>query len=268
MRTLYLSTGNGLTVKADGPSLWIEERGRAGRRVPIRLVERVIVSGNVMMESAVITLLADNSIPISFITGRGRVVISTTPMERSDRALRERIEKLRTTPWGVSRVKDWLRARRSHFRMETLRRFNPSLHDLFSTEGFREDLYRKWLRRAAPSGGVVFNVVKGILHTFIVGRLERLGLDPHAGLVKKEDFGLVKDFLYALTGEVERQVVQFFAGRRRTDHLLTHSGGRPDLTREGMRDVILRFENQKERVLCGIDLLLDDLFTIMRELGI
>lgn len=268
MRTLYLSKRQDLTVRTDGPSLWIEEKGKAGRRIPLRLIGRVVVSGNILLESDVLILLAENNIPVSFLTRRGTSMVSTIRVDSGEGVMRERVEKLKVVPWGIPRVKEWLSARRSYFRMETLKRFNPVLHRRFSTEGFREDLYRRWLHRVAPGGGVVFRVVRGILYTCILERLQDIGFDPHSGFIHREDFGLVKDFLYALAGEMERHVIQFFYRSNGMDHLLTFSDGQSHLTDEGMKDVVFRFENQRERIYCAIDLLLDDLFTLMREVGV
>ncbi len=52
-RTLYLNENKGLTVLRDGPSVWIKEDGKAGRRIPARLVGRVVVIGNLRLEAGV-----------------------------------------------------------------------------------------------------------------------------------------------------------------------------------------------------------------------
>ena len=78
-RTLYLNEKKGLEVLRDGPSVWVKEDGVAGRRIPARLIEHVIIMGNVRLDAGVITLFTENNIPITFMNNKGNEVALTIP---------------------------------------------------------------------------------------------------------------------------------------------------------------------------------------------
>ena len=70
-KTLYLAENQTLRVRRDGPSLWVHQSNSAGQRVPARLVRRAIVVGNVALDSASLTLLAQRGVPVTLLDRRG-----------------------------------------------------------------------------------------------------------------------------------------------------------------------------------------------------
>src|SRR6516165_10463249 len=70
-KTLYLSENEKLRIKRDGPSLWVEQPNCAGQRVPARLVCRAVVLGNVTLDTASLTLLAQRGVPITLLDRNG-----------------------------------------------------------------------------------------------------------------------------------------------------------------------------------------------------
>lgn len=79
MRTLYLNENDNLNIQLDGLSLWIKEDGK-GQRIPFRLVNEVIVSGNVKLETKAISLFAHQGAPVVFLDKSGTFhTIATAP---------------------------------------------------------------------------------------------------------------------------------------------------------------------------------------------
>jgi len=63
-RTLYLFENDGITATLDGPSLWIERPLKAGQRIPLRLISRVFLVGEIKISSTAILALAEHNIPL------------------------------------------------------------------------------------------------------------------------------------------------------------------------------------------------------------
>jgi len=271
MRTLYLNGERRITVRGDGPSLLIHERQRAGRRVPLRLIGQVIIRGNVTLESNVITLLAAHGVPVSFLTGRGEVTATALPLDADSILIRERVERLSMSAKGTARVMDWLRAGRMNGEYDLVQEFFPSHIRAICRNGLREEDYREIreeLLLSIDSKGmidVVSRVIGGLFHELMLKRICDLGLDPHRGfLCRHQNFAFAKDLCYVLGAERDRQLLQFFRGRR-VGNLLEMERGRWVVNGEGMKNIVVRFENHKKRVLELVDVLLSDFFDILRE---
>ncbi|MFN3531862.1 MAG: CRISPR-associated endonuclease Cas1, partial [Candidatus Brocadia sp.] len=66
-RTLYLNENTTLNVIRDGPSIVVKEGKKSGRRVPARMIQRVIITGNIKLETSLITLFTQNNVPVTFL---------------------------------------------------------------------------------------------------------------------------------------------------------------------------------------------------------
>jgi CRISPR/Cas system-associated endonuclease Cas1 len=270
-RTLYLNENKHVTVFRDGPSIWVREEGRAGRRVPARLIGRVVIIGNVRLETDVITLFTDNDVPVTLMNRAGESAAVVMPyIERLPRYY-EKQKELLTEPERIQRVKDWMYSQRRRIELKVLRRLSKSVFESFAASGFSRKDYRAVVEKARAISDeqwqAVCNVVRMLLREMVVGYIVKIGLDPHIGILnRRHNFGLALDICYILDPEVHIQSIQFSRVARTNSYVTKERGGWA-VTPEGMRDIVHRFENQRERVKADIGLVLDNLFELMRELG-
>ena len=272
MRTLYLNGDRRYTVRRDGPSLWIGEQGRAGRRVPVRLVSRVIVTGRVTMESDVIPFLARSGVPVSFLSSRGDFVTTALPLEQPLTSLQERVQRLYHVRDGVARVRERLSARRQGFMVELLRNFLPHKVAFIGEKGLGENAYLRLVETIIPGDAgdhprAVRGILDGLFHELVLKEVVDTELDPHVGFVHRhENFAFVKDLCYALEAERDRQLILFFR-RPGWTRFTSRRAGHAGVNAEGMKDIAVRFENLREDVSAKTDMLLDDFFGVLREMG-
>jgi CRISPR/Cas system-associated endonuclease Cas1 len=79
-RTLYLNEGSSkLTVTRDGPSVLIKSDEIADRRIPVRLIGRVIIIGSVRLDADIITLFAEHNVPVIFMTRNSEESVVAIP---------------------------------------------------------------------------------------------------------------------------------------------------------------------------------------------
>lgn len=269
-RTLYLNENKQVTVYRDGPSIWVREEGRAGRRVPARLIGRVVIIGNVRLETDVITLFTDNDVPVTLMNRAGESAAVVMPyIERLPRYY-EQQKDLLAEPERIERVKDWMYAQRRRIELKVLRRLSKSVFESFAASGFSRKDYRMVIERARAVSDeqwqAVCSVLRMLLREMVVGYIVKIGLDPHLGILnRRHNFGLALDVCYVLDPEVQIQAIQFSRGARANGYL-TKEGSGWAVSPEGMKDIVHRFENQRERVKADIEMVLDNLFELIREL--
>ncbi len=270
-RTLYLNDSKGIYVRLDGPSLWIKEKFRAWRRVPLRLIGEVVIKGNIRMETGVITRLVGSGIPVTFLDTKNDLIATTLELDTTQTILRYRVERLRSSKNGNDRIREWLYARRKMFQIALIKRFCPHLRAIIDRKGIKEDIYKEYvgqLLSRVPDEEmieVVRCVIKGMFHELVLKKTLTLELNPHQGFLHPhENFGFVKDICHALVPEIERQIIQFFNSPNSL-HYLEKDGNRWVINREGMKNIAIRFENHKDRLKSLLDTLFEDFFSILRE---
>ncbi len=269
-RTLYLNDTAGLLVKKDGPSLWIVEKGRAGRRVPLRLIGEVVVRGNVRLDAGAITMLAENGVPVTFI-GRGKGSITTALMrDMPPTVFMAKVERLRRSGGGRARVVDMMESMRSNHQRRLLKELFPPRAEVIESRGLRESDYRTWLHTLIPScagrkgAEAIKGVLEGLFHECALKKVIDSGLDPHGGFIHlHSDFGFVKDICHVIEAERDRQLVRFFKSPVLDRHMVMKKGG-PVITGEGMRNIAVRFENRKGALLGMMDSVLVSFFEVLR----
>ncbi|MDI6890361.1 MAG: CRISPR-associated endonuclease Cas1 [Thermodesulfovibrionales bacterium] len=197
-RTLYLSENKGLRVFRDGPSIWIKEDGKAGRRIPARLVGRVIIIGNLSFEAGVITLFTENDIPVTFINHRGDVV---AVVMRYNNHLPRHYEEQKVfleTEENIDRFKSWLYAKRKEIQINVVKRLSKRVAGMFLAKGFREKDYRRIVEGFKPvvdeQWKVVSRMINNLFREMIIGCIAKADLDPHLGVLhRRHNFGLALD---------------------------------------------------------------------------
>jgi len=269
-RTVYLNERKGIRVRRDGPSLWIEERGRAGRRVPLRLIGQVVIRGNIRLDSGVITMLAAEGIPVTFLSA-GEDPVVALPADTDRARLRGRVERFRRSRRGVEAVRQLFCARKRTLETGLIRRLLPEAAALVGEKGLRERDYhaivdflvdraggRAAVRAARP-------VIRGLFHELVLRMVLDEGFDPHRGFFEGgRDFSLVKDILFAVSSEMDRQAIRF-ARSRALERFVSGTDDRRRLTHEGYRNIVVRFENARGRTERVVGSLLDDFLDLLRR---
>jgi CRISPR/Cas system-associated endonuclease Cas1 len=268
-RTLYLNECRGLRVVRDGPSVWIRRLDRAGQRVPARLISRVVIIGNVKLDSGVITLFTDHDVPVVFMRYSGDETAVAIPYNhRLAKHYREQ-QVFLDGPEHTERYIAWADTKRMFIQVETLNRiFKRAAGKL--RLGFGEGNYQMILSRLRPVDEEQWCVVAGIVNNLfrgmVIERLLKADLDPHLGVMhRRHNFGLALDICHIIGAESDIQAVQFFrcAGQK---SFVRKKGDTWTVTDEVMRDIIQRFENRRETLENLVEIIIDELFDLMREL--
>lgn len=205
-KTLYLCERSGMRVTRDGPSLWIEQPGRAGCRVPGRLIRQAVIVGNVAMDSGSLLLLAERGIPVLFLRRDGLPAAALWGLSGAVRQRSGRQRACADDPSSEERVRVWLRAWRRGRQAVLVRRVDPEAAARWRREGYRESDYARWLATrigAAPLSRSL-GFFRGALTELIAAEIAARGWDVHRGVVHKaEPLGLIKDFTDALEPDAQ-----------------------------------------------------------------
>jgi CRISPR/Cas system-associated endonuclease Cas1 len=269
-RTLYINHTNKPVVFRDGPSIWVKEKGKAGRRIPARLVGRVIIIGNVTLDSGTITLFTNKNIPITFMNNRSEESAVVIPYNhRLPDHYKEQMIFLDSDE-NIGRYEEWANAKRALLQLNLLRRYLPALAIKLEQRGFGEGNYQeilKGLRRVGEEQWLIANgVVSNIFKNMVIESVLRADLDPHIGVIhRRHNFGLALDICYIMGGEIDIQCLQFFRSAN-FDSLMFKDKGRWVVTNEGIKNIAHRFENKRKEMKEKVENIIDELFILMREL--
>ena len=241
----------------------VKEPGKAERRVPARLIGRVVIVGNIEMESGVVTLFAQQGTPVLFLDSKdSRPAITLLCDERGPQRWTRQHYLFRRPP-SSERFSMWLESRRRLSIIKTVRRLSPRLGKKFQREGFREKHYQALLKplgRNNPRWRVLVGMLRAMTLEFVIPFLERAKLDPHCGILHRgEDFGLALDFCWVLEPELHYQALRFFKDPSRRGGLPWRPQG------DEMREVIQRFENRKGYLSSEVQALVDEIIELMRQ---
>ncbi|MGD0489852.1 MAG: CRISPR-associated endonuclease Cas1 [Syntrophorhabdales bacterium] len=270
-RTLYLSEKHGVEIRRDGPSLWVRERGKAGYRVPARLVGRVVIMGNIRMDAGVISLFTEENIPVAFLNRQGRELAVCMPYNHRLARHYEEQKVLFRTEEHAKLFTQWLLAVRRSNQLETLKYLSDDKARVFSKIGFRErdyeDIVKSLLFDGDQQWRAARTVVEGLFHEMIIRSLLRADLDPHFGITnRRHNFALALEFAWALGGEIDLQTIRFLNAAHYTGVSWRSTDG-SIILKEGLKAVIERFEKRKKTVDRLIEAMIDDLFRLIREIG-
>lgn len=269
-KTLYLSESKNIEVLRDGPSIWVKEDGKAVRRIPARLIGRVVIIGNLRLEAGVITIFTENEVPVTLMNQRGEELAVIMRYNHHLPTHYEEQKLLLKTEGNIHRVKTWIISRRKAVQISIVKRLSKEHARRFYNHGFREKDYQSLLSKFKPSNNekwkTISNIVSNLFRELIIGCVMRAGLDPHLGvLYRRCNFSFALDICHILEAESDIQCIQFFKTSRNKNHILKDEKGWY-VSREGMKDIIQRFENRKRFLYMTVERLIDDIFEIMREL--
>jgi CRISPR/Cas system-associated endonuclease Cas1 len=270
-RTLYLSEKEKMTVITDGQSILVKEKAKADRRVPSRLIERVIIIGNVKLDSSSITLFTERSVPVTFLDNSGRVL--ATVMKYSENFRDRMAYQYRFVADGssLSEFREFAFSKRKNLMLYVIRDFNKTLWHIFVRKGFSEKDFRSFISKNIKADerdrNVVSSFISGLLHETALKIIIANEFDPHFGIINRgKNFGFVKDFLFMMDAEKERQLLMFFRNKQGKEILRKTSSGLL-IDEEFRLEIINRYENRLSLIKNEIEFIFDDFFKLIREVS-
>lgn len=207
-RTLYLHESPGLRVSRDGPSLWVTRPHTAGQRVPVRLIRRVLIAGNVTLDTESLMVFAERGVPVTLLSRDGFPVAhvwSAAPASIVRRARQAAaLEEPEVRDRMIALFRAWQRGRR----LVLASRLDPGTASRWRQCGMAPTEYEAWLVEQARVRDVPLRrrrLFHGMLETLALEAVGRAGWDPHLGVLQGTcPLGLVRDCVTALEAEGDR----------------------------------------------------------------
>lgn len=266
-KTLYLNENTALRVIRDGPSLVVKEEGKSGRRVPVRMIHRVVIAGNITLETGLITLFTEHNVPVTFLDKKGNQIAVTLPYRQYLPGHYQEQKIFFESDYHMKRFMTFLRAYRQRTQIDVLKRLLKKQElDHYITIGLREEEYQQTIDKATSPYHEAFHylrdAVSALFAEMVISRLIASGLDPHLGVMhRRQDFGLALDICHILGPEIDIQSVQFFHGKQEAGHRKNK-----EMSSEDRKAIAVRFENRKDAVAGMMEHIIDAIFELIREL--
>lgn len=266
-KTLYLCENKTLMVVRDGPSVLVKEEGKADRRVPARMIQRVVISGNIRLDTGLITMFTDNNVPVTMFDRSGNRIAVVLPCRQRlpERGTEQKI--FLESEYHIKRYMTFLRAHRHGIQINVLKRLlKKQIPDAYITVGLKEDDYRHAIENAitaqSPGFQQIHRIVSALFMEMIVRKLITSGLDLHRGVMhRRRDFGLALDICHALGPEMDIQSIQFLRSKKECVR-----NECKEISSEDMKTIAVRFENRKEALASMTEHIIDGIFELIREL--
>jgi|Deesub1362A_J573_1020465.scaffolds.fasta_scaffold08366_5 CRISPR/Cas system-associated endonuclease Cas1 len=270
-RTLYITQTNKPVVIRDGPSLWIKEEGKAGRRIPARYIARAIVIGNVTLNADAIMLLAEHNSPVTFVNTYNHETAILLPYNHRLPVHYKEQQIFLHSVHNIRRYEGWANTKRMLIHMGLVRKFRPALARRLEKTGIGEGNYQEILKELMGVEESKWLVVNGLINELfrntIVEKLIKAGLDPHTGIIhRRHNYGFALDICYIMGGESDIQTLQFFRSKG-LDRLIKCVNGQWNITNKGIRNIVHRFEGRRDIVEGWVEEIMDEIFNLMRELS-
>lgn len=267
-RTLYLSeNSSGMVVLRDGPSVWIKSRENAGQRIPVRLISRAVVIGNVRLDAAVITLFTENDIPVIFMNQNANEIATAIPFNNTIYTRYKEQDFLLRNRDKSSSFKKWAEAKKMAIQADVVKRlYRPATFHINDSD------YAEIISFLKPRDENQWIVVKGFINNLFkelaTAELLRARLDPHLGIIhNRQSFGLVHDICHIMEAENDIQCLQFFKCSR-IDPFIEKQAEKYRISSAGIKSIIHRFENRLFAVHAIVKNIVDKLHDLIRELRI
>jgi len=266
-RTLYCNEAKGLEILRDGPSVLVKEEGKSGRRIPVALIGRAVIIGNIRLDAGIITLLADNHIPVVFMNKKGEELAITIPFNHQLPLHHEEQKIFLKTERNIRSFQTWLFSQRRKLQLNTIKRLSESAAKNMTSQGFREKEYKLFISRCVAGKEVLYktakNIINNLLKEIVVESVVKADLDPHIGVLnRRHNFGLILDIFYAIEPEADLQSIMFIKASEGNNETFSAQ----NLKSEDMKDIAHRFENKRRIVREMVEGIIDDIFKLMREL--
>ncbi len=257
-RTLYLvDKGNGLLMRRDGPSVLIERRNKAPVRIPVNYVDKVIILGNIELDSFSLTLFSSQRIPVLIINRDREFSLILPPNKDFPDHSREQKRLL-----SSSALIDKYRSMLLRKRFEEERKVIRILFDKISIN--LQDRYPTIINKIKPSE-FLWNKVKDITSSLIqINIIERIisaKLNPHLGIINKAcNYGLVYDIYHIFEPEADLQTAKFFCLAK----LKNDFADNPQISHDILEIIINNFEKRQAEISNSVDMVINEILEIMR----
>lgn len=268
-KTLYLNENTTLSVIRDGPSIVVKEEGKSGRRVPARIIQRVVIIGNIKLETSLITLFTQNNVPVTFFDKKGNQVAVTLPYKQHLPGHYKVQRIFFESDYNNKRFMTFLRAYRQRVQIDVLKRLlKGRMPDSYVSVGLKEEDYQQVMDNIISPYRERFqhirNAVSAVFTEMVTSKLIASDLDPHMGVMhRRRDFGLALDICHMLGPEMDIQSVQYFRGKKGPGHRTNKEASSEDI-----KATVVRFENRKEALVFMTEHIIDGIFELIRELRI
>lgn len=270
-KTLYLCEKEKMHIIADEKSVLVKEKGLSFRRVPAREIGRVVIIGNVLIESSAITLWTENFVPVTFLSKSGEIlaVVMKYWEDKWDKFKYQKI--FLNDEWRFFKFKQFADAKRKNYMLSLMIDFDRKRAERYRNYGFKVADYKDFLKRKIRLNEKVVQSVKslitGLLTEFLQQQIVFLGFDPHCGIINRRvNFGFVKDIMYMMIAERDRQVIMFNFNKEGKD-ILEIKGRKSVIKSEFIAEIINRFENRRPLIKKAFDSIMDDFFVLIREVN-
>lgn len=270
-RSLYLIENGHIRAIADGPSILINLAQKSMQRVPLRLIGRVIIIGNVHIETALFCLLAEHNIPVLImdLVGRKRAVVIPHTINSTKQFKRQKLFLISTG--HRERFINWAKTKRANIQIRVLQRLFPGKSKIFS-QGVGEGNYQLAIKPFLPLDKEKLETARNFISSLFQGLIIKCaidaGLDINLGIIhKRSHLGLAHDLSFVAEPQVDQQLIEFFRFGGQKNFLEKDLIGWK-LTKEGVKDIIQRFEENRKEIMDIIENIIDELFYLMRELSV
>ena len=266
-RTLYLFENDGITATIDGPSIWIERPMKAGQRIPLRLISRVFLVGDIKISSAAILAFAEHNIPLIVANNSGKDKTALLPYNHKLPKYYKEQRVILENKNNINRYMEWVETYRSLMQIRVIKRFLPG-------EKIRNEIgegdYKLLLRKLMPQDlnfwFAVKDTVSYLLRGLIIENLIKAKLDLHIGAYfRRANFGFVMDMSYLLEAKADEQAIMFFK-QKDYQTFFQKESNLVKLTKDGHKNIVHRFENKRDALDGQINKIIDDFFNLVREL--
>lgn len=207
-KTLFLSENPKRRIRRDGPSLWVEQEGEAGTRIPARVIRRVLIRGNVRMDAGCLTLFAERGVPVTLFGTDGMPSAVVLPVATQEGQRRTRQRALLEDRARQDRILAWMLAWERGRQVALIGRLAPHIAKRWKRVGFRKEDYDAVLTRrldvpVEESGERAF--VAGMVFEFILAEISVERWDPHVGVRHQTGpLGFAHDLTDVLGAEADR----------------------------------------------------------------
>jgi CRISPR/Cas system-associated endonuclease Cas1 len=269
-KTLYLTEKENVAITRDGPSIWVAGDGKAGRRIPARLIDKVIVFGNVKIEAEIITLFAGHNVPMVFINKKGGE--AAVAMPRNDHVENHHDEQkvILANEENIKAYMAWMDDLRKLVRLDVLEKISKNVAAHYRDNGFCEQDYRGFIMRTSWIHEKKWRAAVGVVNGLSLGLVLRCLTDarpgPHLGVLhRRQNYGLALDVRSIINAEFDLLTLQFLKDNP-DGRSFVRTADRWLLTREGIRDIADRYENRKQTIRGLAEQVIDSLFSLIRRL--
>lgn len=270
-RALYLNANeNNIIVVCDGPSVLIKEGSSAYRRIPVRLVNKVVITGNVKIDANSIMLFADNEVPIIFLRSNGGKSAVVTPFSHELASFYQAQKMILATQDNMDKYVNWAERRRMKHQLKNIRKYYQRARNYLLLPETGGENYRIIINNLMPQGDMwkpVQEIITYLHKGLIIEKLLKAKLDPHLGVIYRgHDNGLALDIAYMIQAEIDLQALQFFKSHSREKNLITKLSNGWHVTKSGIHNIIQRFENKKIEISNIVENIINEMFALIRHL--